>query len=209
LRMKLMTNNKNRNSLFYFSLIVSLVLHFSLLYPRSREKDKEIKLPSKKAGLTFINFSIYDNGHGHLNHYSKVNKNDNSKSKKTGDLHTVKPGEKNSSSSSRSASLSKDPVKTIIKSYKSRILSRIQKMKYYPLTARRMNQEGVVFLKFILKKNGTLDGSVKLVKGCEHEMLNRAGVKTIYKSLPFPSFPDVYLNDNIEFNVQIVYNLKY
>jgi hypothetical protein len=39
-------------------------------------------------------------------------------------------------------------------------------------------------------------------------MLNRAGVKTIYKSLPFPSFPDVYLNDNIEFNVQIVYNLK-
>jgi protein TonB len=136
----------------------------------------------------------------------KINR-ENNRVKTVGDLQVLKPETKINSSSGTPASLSENPVKAAVKTYKSRILSKIQRMKYYPVTARRMNQEGVVLLRFILNKDGTLAGGVKIIKGCEHELLNRAGVKTIRKSLPFPSFPDSYLNDNIEFNVQLVYNL--
>ncbi len=209
--MKVMANNKSRDRVFLYALIASMVLHLVIIYPRSGRTDKEIELPSKKAGFTFINFSINDNGRHHEFRHLKDNKNDDrekSAFKKPGDLPAGKTGAEKNRNSPAPASLSKNPVEKIMKTYKSRVLSRIQRMKYYPLTARRMNQEGVVVLRFILRKDGTLAGSVKLVKGCEHEMLNRAGVKTIYKSLPFPSFPDVYLDENMEFNVQLVYNLN-
>jgi TonB family protein len=204
-----MINNKNRDRMFFYSLIISIVLHGLVLFSRPGKNAEVIELPSKKAGVTFINFSIKSKGLHHGSHSAKENKNINRENrvKTAGDLQVLKPGTKRKSSSKTPASLSKNPVISAVKTYKSRILSKIQRMKYYPITAKRMNQEGVVLLRFILNKDGTLAGAVKVIKGCKHELLNRAGVKTIRKSLPFPSFPDSYLNDNIEFNVQLVYNL--
>lgn len=209
--MKIMTKNKNRDKVFLYSLSASMILHLVILYPRFGQEHKKVELLSKKAGLTFINFTINDDGRSNDFYNLKVNENSNRgkiSMEQTGEMQSL-TGEREKNRNSRtSPSLSKYPVKKIIKSYKIKILSIIQKMKYYPLTARRMNQEGVVMLKFILKNDGTLAGPVKLVKSCEHEILNRAGVKTIYKSLPFPSFPDTSLNDRIEFNIQLVYNLN-
>ncbi len=207
--MKATADSKSRDILFYCSLMVSIVLHLLILYPRTGEEKSVPLLPSKKAGFTFINFSIDDNGQrNEIDHSKRKNNEDNSNINRKGELNSVKTGAKKNSSSGSPGSFSKDPVKLMEKSYESKILSRIQRMKYYPLTARRMNQEGVVVVKFRLKKDGTLAGSVKVVKGCEYELLNRAGVKTIYRSLPFPSFPDLSISESIEFNVQLVYNLK-
>ena len=92
--------------------------------------------------------------------------------------------------------------------YEDEILKRIHAMKYYPLTARRRGQEGVVGVVFTLNRNGILHGNVSVIKPCRYEALNNSAVKTIIASSPFPSFPKEIKKERMRFSLDIDFHMR-
>ncbi len=105
-------------------------------------------------------------------------------------------------------SISKEAFVKLREHYEDKILKRIHAMKYYPIQARRMNQEGVVKVEFTLKRDGTLKGDVALIKGCRYEALNNAAVKTIVRANPYPAFSHVIKKDEMTFVIEVDFRLK-
>jgi len=97
------------------------------------------------------------------------------------------------------------PDSNAIKSYKSYVLSRIEKKKKFPLQARKKNQEGKVRLHIVISPQGELLLS-EIVTPCEHELLNTAALQAIKKSSPFKAMQ--YGNENLDFVFSINFVLK-
>ena len=105
-------------------------------------------------------------------------------------------------------SISKEVIVKLRERYEDKILKKIHAMKYYPLTARRRGQEGVVGVVFTLNKNGTLRGTAALIKPCRYPALNESAIRTIAASNPFPVFPQEIKKEQMRFALDIDFHME-
>lgn len=202
--------NNNSKFLLYISLLLSISIHLVILYENLDARF--IKVKAKKGGITFLNFSLNNNEMKFNSHNNrdgdsslgKTLKNDRRISSFTRKIK--KTGKGDERLNSLPTSISKDVLLNRDIYFKS-ILMRIHRMKYYPLFARKMKLQGVVKLKFTIRRNGKLKGNIIVLKGCKHEVLNQAGVKTIYSANPFPAFPEKLKGNEKTFIIDIDYKL--
>jgi TonB family protein len=170
--------------------------------------SKQIALDSEKSKTTIINYSSIRMKWEDVVPIKKIKSNAGEIpylfKKKRKKISKKKPDENN-----RSVSLSSEAL-TAKENYETKIVKRIQRMKYYPLFARRRGNEGTVVLKFTLGKEGSLKGNVSLEKECAHGILNKAGVTTIKRAGPFPSFPEelAQVREEMTFIVNLEYSLR-
>ena len=62
---------------------------------------------------------------------------------------------------------------------------------------------GIVKLKFTLKRNGLIKGSIEKLNSSGHDILDDAGIKAIKDSAPFASFPEEIKDQEINFIIDI------
>ena len=92
--------------------------------------------------------------------------------------------------------------------YIGQVLKRIHSHKYYPIYAQKRRLQGVVKLKFTLRKDGTLKGEIKKVASSGLEILDEAGIKTIKDAAPYMPFPNNIKEDELDFVVDIDFVLQ-
>jgi len=105
-------------------------------------------------------------------------------------------------------SILKEIIAKARKRYEDYLLERIHKAKFYPMEARRMEQEGVVRIKFILSREGDLISRVEVISPCRYPVLNDAAQKTVYAAAPFPEFPVEMKEQERVFTLDIDFNLE-
>ena len=78
--------------------------------------------------------------------------------------------------------------KAIKNAYLSKVRRTIEQHKKYPKAAKRMKQQGVVYVKFTIKKNGSIKHIV-LAKSSSYAKLNKAAVKILKNIRAFAAIP--------------------
>ncbi len=190
------------------SLVISISLHIVILFSPfvDSTESKQIILESKKADITFINFS------------EKMVRWDmvepvRERPSTDGDFPMLFKKKKKveivADSEPVMESLSAESVKER-ESYESEVLKKIHRMKYYPQYARRMGMEGDVTIRFTLDSMGRLVNHPVIEKGSSHDVLNRAGISTITRAVPFAAFPEniAQMKESMTFVVTIDYSLR-
>ncbi len=89
----------------------------------------------------------------------------------------------------------------------SRILSRIEKAKNYPLVAKRRGMQGEVVCRFVITKDGVLKDAV-VISSSPHSILDRAALDAIKKAVPYPAFPEFYKEESLTSSVTIRFELN-
>ncbi len=190
------------------SLVISMALHLIILFSPSFDntQSKQIILESKKADITFINYSEKT---ARWDMVEPVRE----RAPFDGDFPLLfkkkKRVEREPHFEPMMESLSSEAVK-VRESYESEVLKRIHRMKYYPQYARRMGMEGDVTIRFTLDSMGRLINHPVIERGSSHDVLNRAGVSTIARAVPFAQFPEdlAQAKENMTFVVTIDYSLR-
>jgi len=188
--------------------VISLLVHIIVLFSPSFEntQSKQIILESKNADITFINYSE------RMAHWDMVEPV-RGRPSTDGDFPMLvkkkKKVERIPESESAMVSLSSEAVKER-ESYESEVLKRIHRMKYYPQYARRMGMEGDVTIRFTLDSMGRLVNHPVIERGSGHDVLNRAGISTITRAVPFAAFPEniAQMKESMTFVVTIDYSLR-
>lgn len=206
--------NKNPRAIFYFSLLISAIIHIIVII---KIPDKRfISINAQKGRITILNFSL-DNPDNRsksnvLKRKSEAHMNKNKMVKRGGEIPSFgenieKKDEPEERFAATPPSISEKILIRIKEIYEDSILKRIHRMKYYPLYARKMKMEGVVKLKFTIKREGKLKGHIAILKGCQHEVLNKAGVRTVLAANPFPPIPLELRSDEMTFTIDVAYRL--
>jgi len=207
LRAKYCSLNEKPGAVFLVAFFSSIFIHVFILLFRGCAwySPEQVHLESVKAKFTLINLQAFSDN------INKEQPSERSSRDHSESLLTGTDGRNNSSADvlEQAASLS-DTDSIEKKSYESEVLKRIHRMKYYPEYAKRMGLEGRVTLKFTVFKNGILGSSPEVIRGCAHDILNRAGIITVSHSSPFPPFPaDIADQDeSITFFVTIDYSFQ-
>ena len=197
----------------YFFLTISICLHAAILI--RLPSNSALTLNARKGKITIINFTLSNNRL--LIPPDEFKKNLTQKEIKK---HIIMKGTipslkqrgkeqlqiKKKKSISALGSISKYEIKKIEETYQKTIREQIERMKYYPIFARRTRLKGKVKIQFTLLCNGLLKDNAIIIKECNHDILNRAGVNTIHKASPFPSFPKGIMANEKTFFVDIVYD---
>lgn len=96
-------------------------------------------------------------------------------------------------------------INSVIDKYRLIVISEINRNKYYPIVAKRMEIEGTVTIGLTIEKNGKLK-KVSIVSSSGSKILDRAAIKTT-KKCNFPPFPPELSKEKIEFKVKLIYRL--
>ncbi len=100
-----------------------------------------------------------------------------------------------------------DKIDKIKAAYLMAVRRKIERSKYYPRSAKKLRQSGMVEVRFTILKDGSIK-SIEVVSACRHSRLNRAAVKTLEKIGSFKPLPDVFDADELTLKVPINYKLK-
>ena len=90
--------------------------------------------------------------------------------------------------------------------YLSMVRMRIERHKKYPIIARKRHMEGRVRLRFIIGPDGRVSG-MKVVGKSRYSVLDRAAVKAVTDSAPFPEPPKDLFAGPVPLEVSIVFEL--
>lgn len=93
---------------------------------------------------------------------------------------------------------------TLISQYASQVAELIDKNKYYPIMAKRLEQEGEVLLNITIDKHGNLL-KVAIERSCSFDSLNLAAVDAVHKVQRFPPIPEGLMSQQITFTIPIEY----
>ncbi|WP_457599284.1 energy transducer TonB [Hydrogenimonas sp.] len=83
----------------------------------------------------------------------------------------------------------------------------IELHKYYPRSAKKLHQTGIVEVVFLIRKDGTIEG-LKVSTPCRYRRLNKAALKTVEKIGGFDPLPDVFESDTLTLKIPINFVLK-
>jgi protein TonB len=83
----------------------------------------------------------------------------------------------------------------------------LQQFQKYPRNAQRRNIEGTVWLRFRMKRDGTVL-SYAVERTSEHEVLDEAALAMIERAQPLPPLPDDVPGDTIELTLPAVFNIN-
>ena len=92
-------------------------------------------------------------------------------------------------------------------SYQALIATVLQKHKKYPRRAASRRQEGIVTVKFIVKKTGDII-SYELTSSSGHSLLDRAVETMLKKASPLPPFPNNLTEESITLILPVEFYLK-
>ncbi len=91
--------------------------------------------------------------------------------------------------------------------YLKEVREEIERSKYYPRSARKLRQTGIVEVEFVILKDGSIE-KITVVSPCRHRRLNRAAVKTVEKIGRFKPLPDAFKRSDLVLKVPISYTLN-
>lgn len=91
-------------------------------------------------------------------------------------------------------------------SYEQTLLAHLERYKRYPRSAQRRGQEGVVYVRFEIDREGKLL-SHSLDKTSGNSQLDQGGLDTVVRAEPFPPFPKEISRDTLDITVPIRFNL--
>jgi protein TonB len=91
--------------------------------------------------------------------------------------------------------------------YLAAVLAKIQREKYYPRNARRRGEQGEALVRFVIRKDGILEGIVIDVSS-GHRRLDEAAIKTLERASPVPPIPDPLRRNRWEVSVPIAFSLR-
>lgn len=92
------------------------------------------------------------------------------------------------------------------KEYFDMMRIKIEGNKLYPENARHLHQEGKVRVYFVIDQHGEVV-SLKIIKGCRYKALNRAALKAVKKSAPFPKPPSSIFKGDLKLELTIHFEL--
>jgi TonB family protein len=95
-----------------------------------------------------------------------------------------------------------------INRYAGKVRSLIDSCKEYPYQSRRQEQEGTVIVRFVLTRNGLLEGAPSLERKCRYERLNASALEAVRKAVPYPPFPLEMPDEKLSFSVAVVFSLR-
>lgn len=88
-----------------------------------------------------------------------------------------------------------------IANYSNQIRERIDKVKRYPMMARKAGKQGSVVVEFSVDRNGKLLSS-QIAKSCGIKQLDRAAINALKRASPFTPLPESLASPHV-FNLQI------
>ncbi len=91
--------------------------------------------------------------------------------------------------------------------WQSVLLGHLENHKRYPREARRNREEGVVYVRVKINRDGTLV-NYRLDKSCKHEALNKEALAMIARAQPLPPPPTEVEGDTVEFVVPVEFFLR-
>lgn len=97
------------------------------------------------------------------------------------------------------------PVADILAAYLNQIRLMLEKEKRYPFLARKNCQEGTVYIKFTLLRDGGLK-KIRVTKSSGFEILDKEAEATI-RRISFPAFPKSLRLTQLQLEVPIVFRL--
>jgi TonB family protein len=96
----------------------------------------------------------------------------------------------------------------IMSGYLSEIRKLIENKRRYPLVSRRALQEGTAKVGFCILKVGALNGKPELIASSGYAALDRAALDCVQDASPFPPIPSEIDSQDLELNLNIVFQLK-
>ncbi len=98
-------------------------------------------------------------------------------------------------------------IERIKAEYLKAVREEIERNKYYPRSARKLHQTGIVEVEFVILKDGTIE-KIALHSPCRHKRLNKAALRTLEKIGNFKPLPDVFESGELVLKIPINYKLK-
>jgi protein TonB len=95
-----------------------------------------------------------------------------------------------------------------INRYTAAIHGLIDRRKEYPYQARRQEQEGAVYIRFTLSRQGQLAGEPVLEKRSRYRLLNESALEAVKNAAPYPPFPAEITDTDMNFQVAVSFSLS-
>lgn len=93
---------------------------------------------------------------------------------------------------------------TTAKSYYEMVVLKIESSKKYPESAKAMQKEGRVTVGFVLTLQGNVK-DIKIIKSCQHAILDQAARKAVKDAAPFPRPPYRFFKRDIPLELNIIF----
>jgi periplasmic protein TonB len=103
--------------------------------------------------------------------------------------------------------LSDSTVRQAFFNYYDLLSTLIARFAVYPEDARRQKLEGVAYVSFLLRKNGSL-GEILLRHSSGYGLLDRSAMSAVQNAAPFPPLPVEINKDTIRINVPISFEIQ-
>lgn len=92
--------------------------------------------------------------------------------------------------------------------YLALVRKMIEDKRRYPLVARRALQQGAAKIHFRILKSGALHGKPELLASSGYASLDRAALDCVQEASPFPPIPSELGSQDLELNLNIIFQLK-
>ena len=97
--------------------------------------------------------------------------------------------------------------KADVSNYLGRVVSRLQRQKRYPSSAKRKKLQGTAVIAFTIQKNGRIAG-VRLKRGSGHSVLDKEVLAMVRRASPFPPIPTNAGRRKISVSVPISFRVR-
>ena len=91
--------------------------------------------------------------------------------------------------------------------YLAALAARIDRSKFYPRASRRLGEEGMTLVGFVIQRNGELT-DIHVVESSGHRRLDEAALKTLRRVTPFERIPDAIDRERWPITVPIAFSLR-
>jgi len=95
----------------------------------------------------------------------------------------------------------------VTKHYLAALAARINRSKFYPRASRRLGEEGMVVVSFVIQRNGELT-DLSIVESSGHRRLDEAALKTLQRVSPFEKIPEAIDREQWPISVPIAFSLR-
>ncbi len=92
-------------------------------------------------------------------------------------------------------------------SWEGRLLGHLQKHRRYPRQAERLRQQGVVYVRFAVARDGAVSG-LKLGRSSGFALLDQETLDTVQRASPVPAPPAVVAGDPVDVMVPVSFFLR-
>lgn len=112
-----------------------------------------------------------------------------------------------SSANIKAASGHVDPALAAYQGYQEAIRRRIERHKRFPLLATERGWEGIVKVRFLLRRDGRVE-QVSVTRSSAFALLDKAAMRAVEGGAPFPPFPESIRKSSLWFEVPLVFELR-